>query len=85
VRPEKVRLSVVAGDGSGHGAGVAAKVVLVESLGHERLVVCELEGGKRVVVRAGETPAHEGDTVVLASDPDDRHRFDAGTGERLEG
>jgi multiple sugar transport system ATP-binding protein len=91
VRPEKVRLTVVgdgggtAGAGGGGSDGVPAKVVLVEALGHERLVICELEGGKRVVVRALESPAHEGDSVVLASDPDDRHRFDADTGERLEG
>jgi multiple sugar transport system ATP-binding protein len=86
VRPEKVRLSVVADEAAAASeGGVAATVVLVEALGHERLVICELEGGKRVVVRAAETPAHEGDRVVLASDPDDRHRFDAGTGERLAG
>jgi multiple sugar transport system ATP-binding protein len=85
VRPEKVRLTVD-GDGDGDDAdGVTAKVVLVEALGHERLVICELEGGKRVVVRAHESPAQEGDSVVLTSDPHDRHRFDADTGERLEG
>jgi multiple sugar transport system ATP-binding protein len=86
VRPEKVRLTVVGDSPTGDGTdGVPAKVVLVEALGHERLVICELEGGKRVVVRAPDSPAHEGDSVLLASDLDDRHRFDADSGERLEG
>ena len=86
IRPEKVRLTVVGDtDPAGPGDGVPAKVVLIEALGHERLVICELENGQRVVVRAAQTPAHDGDSVVLASDAADRHRFDATTGERLDG
>jgi multiple sugar transport system ATP-binding protein len=65
------------------GADLHATVVLVEALGHERLVICELGGGQRVVARIHHDGVQEGDEVELGSAPARRHRFDAGTGERL--
>jgi ABC-type sugar transport system ATPase subunit len=78
VRPEHLHLDP---DGP-----VAAKVVLVEALGHERHVTCTVEGGNRIVVRiAGDAPHPAmGDDVHLRAEPHHRHRFDATTGERIE-
>jgi multiple sugar transport system ATP-binding protein len=76
IRPEHLSLD-------GGGDGLAATVVLVEALGHERLVICELEGGKRVVARVQHDQVQEGDEVKLGGDNGRRHRFDAGSGERL--
>jgi ABC-type sugar transport system ATPase subunit len=64
--------------------GIPATVRLVESLGHEQHVRCDLAGGEAVVVRL---PAHEpapaeGTPVRLASEPGQRHHFDADTGAR---
>jgi multiple sugar transport system ATP-binding protein len=78
VRPEHLTL-----DGDAGAGGPAATVVLVEALGHERLVICELEGGKRVVARIHHDQVAEGDEVHLAADPGRRHRFHAESGERL--
>ena len=76
VRPE--HLGVDGEDGR-----LAATVVLVEALGHERLVVCELAGGKRVVARYHHADVREGDEVKLGAAPAHRQRFDADTGERI--
>jgi len=78
VRPEHVRITV--------DSPLAAVVSVVESLGHERHVVCRLEHGETVVVRqpAGQHAPGEGSAVRLAADPDHLHVFDAGTGRRLE-
>jgi ABC-type sugar transport system ATPase subunit len=75
VRPEHVDIAT---DGE-----VKASVVLVEALGHERLVVCELEGGKRVTARVHHDGVTEGDDVALSAATGRRHRFDATTGERI--
>jgi ABC-type sugar transport system ATPase subunit len=66
-------------------AGIAATVRVVESLGHERHVVCDADGHP-VIVR---TPSHvegpaEGDAVHLHADPRHVHRFDPASGERLD-
>jgi multiple sugar transport system ATP-binding protein len=78
VRPEDLTVD----DAGGH---VAATVILVEALGHERLLSCRLGGGERVVARLPGTGREyaEGDEVHLAAPAHRRHRFDAATGERL--
>jgi multiple sugar transport system ATP-binding protein len=77
VRPEHFRLDA---------EGIPAHVRLIESLGHERHLLCMLTGGEQVVVR---TPAststalpREGDTVHLGAEARHLHLFDAATGER---
>jgi ABC-type sugar transport system ATPase subunit len=77
VRPEHLRF-----DPQGT---VTASVVLVEELGHERHVACQLADGRRVVVRVpGEADSPpEGAEVHLAAEDRHRHRFDAATGERM--
>jgi multiple sugar transport system ATP-binding protein len=65
--------------------GIAATVRVVESLGHERHVLCDA-GGHQLVVRL---PAHgdaivEGDAVHLAARADRIHLFDATTGMRVD-
>jgi ABC-type sugar transport system ATPase subunit len=82
VRPEHVRLTP-------DGAHLAT-VRLVEPLGHETLVTCELIGavasGTRLVVRqrADETPPVAGQDVLLDLPEEHRHRFSLTTGERLD-
>jgi multiple sugar transport system ATP-binding protein len=77
VRPEHLRLGR---------DGIPATVVLVESLGHERLVSCVLPDGTKVVAR---TDA-EGDSyplggiVHLSAEGHHIHRFAADTGEALD-
>jgi multiple sugar transport system ATP-binding protein len=76
VRPEHV---VVAG------SGIPAKLRVVESLGHERHLLCELSDGREVIVRspsAAAVPA-EGAAVHLAAAPQALHLFDPDSGRRL--
>jgi multiple sugar transport system ATP-binding protein len=85
LRPEHV---VVTPDGAPDGAGgegLPAKLRLVESLGHERLLVCELEDGSPAVARVGSEDAvpAEGSAVRLAGDVRHLHLFDATTTERI--
>ena len=90
VRPEHVRLvpppvTVATTTGATEPAGaLAATVVAVESLGHERHVVCRL-GTDLVIVRQpadGPAPA-PGEAVGLAVSPEDLHVFDPVSGRRL--
>jgi multiple sugar transport system ATP-binding protein len=76
VRPEHL---VVAG------SGIPAKLRLVESLGHERHLVCELEEARDVIVRTSAATAvpAEGSTVHLDAAPGALHLFDADSGRRL--
>jgi ABC-type sugar transport system ATPase subunit len=77
IRPEHL------GVGSG---GMPAIVRVVESLGHERHVVCDVTGAGMVIVRApaqGEAPA-EGATVELVADRSKLHLFDATSSLRIE-
>jgi multiple sugar transport system ATP-binding protein len=65
-------------------SGIPAHVRVVESLGHERHVICELAGGEPVIVRL---PAHgdapgEGSPVHLTAEARHLHVFDAASGER---
>ncbi|MFM7270586.1 MAG: ABC transporter ATP-binding protein [Actinomycetes bacterium] len=78
VRPEHLDLDP---DGP-----IEARVAVVESLGHERHVVCRLEDGQLVIVRQGsdEARALEGESVRLRAAPGGVHLFDAATGVRLE-
>ena len=76
VRPEHLLLG---------STGVPAHVRLVESLGHERHLLCALAGGEQVIVRmaaATDAPV-EGDAVHLSADGRHLHLFDATTGERV--
>jgi multiple sugar transport system ATP-binding protein len=77
VRPEHVAL----GDGP-----LPAVVAVVESLGHERHVVCRLEDGQLMIVRQPSSAAapSEGDRVRLAFDARHVHLFDAATEARIE-
>ncbi|MDQ3147549.1 MAG: ABC transporter ATP-binding protein [Actinomycetota bacterium] len=81
VRPEELRLA----DQGGADRGLVAKLRMVESLGHERHLVCELEGGAAVVVRAPASAGapDEGTAVLLDADPGSLHLFDGSTGRRL--
>jgi ABC-type sugar transport system ATPase subunit len=65
--------------------GIAATVRVVESLGHERQVICDA-AGHQVVVRlpAHGDPIGEGDAVHLALRPERVHLFDAATGDRVD-
>jgi len=76
VRPEHL---VVAG------SGIPAKLRVVESLGHERHLLCELQDAREVIVRTGsgrQAPG-EGTTVFLDAPPESLHLFDPDSGRRL--
>ncbi len=78
VRPEHVTMSA---DGF-----IEATVVVVESLGHERHVICDVAGPPFVIVRQSidEQPPAESDIVRLSTEADSLHVFDAETGERID-
>ena len=78
VRPEHLHL--------GDPEGLRATLRVVESLGHERHLICTLEGGPEVIVRTGNDGdrPREGSSVTLAAPPADLHLFDARSGRRLE-
>jgi ABC-type sugar transport system ATPase subunit len=64
-------------------SGVPATVRVLESLGHERHVVCEVDGGTAIVrQRAGDPAPAEHDRVHLVAAPGQVHRFDASSGDR---
>ena len=80
VRPERLRFSAQ--------GELAATVTLIERLGHEIIVTCELRTGERILVRRdAEGPDHVdlGGQVHLDADLHHRHRFDGVTGLRLVG
>ncbi len=78
VRPEHLSIDV---DGL-----MPAMVSVIESLGHERHVICRLPDGAMVIVRRpADAPVPvEGSTMSLAADPSDLHVFDKATGSRVE-
>ncbi|MEY4008024.1 MAG: hypothetical protein RLZZ467_1076 [Gemmatimonadota bacterium] len=78
VRPEHLDL-----DPSGQ---IEARVAVVESLGHERHIVCRLADEQMVIVRQASDEARpaEGEAVRLRADAAGIHLFDAATGVRLE-
>ena len=77
VRPEDLRFDV--------GAGIPATVTVVESLGHERHVICRLSDQQLVIVRqdAHEAAPAEGSSTWLIAEPGALHVFDPTTGERV--
>jgi ABC-type sugar transport system ATPase subunit len=77
VRPEDLRFDTV--------DGVPALVSVVESLGHERHVICRLEDQQLVIVRqdAHEAAPAEGSSTFLVADPHALHVFDPGSGTRV--
>lgn len=78
VRPERLRLVA---DGP-----VRATVVLIERLGHDVIVTCQLPTGERVLVRHDvetDDAVDLGDEVCLDADLAHRHRFDGVTGRRI--
>ncbi len=78
VRPEHLTL---ASEGL-----LPATVSVVESLGHERHVICRLEDGQMVIVRqqSSEPAPGEGSMVRLATDLHHLHLFDVHTEQRIE-
>ena len=80
VRPE--RLTV----GSPDGPGFRVKLRVVESLGHEQLLVCDAEDGTAIVARLDpdEVAPAEGSTVTLMADAGHLHLFDPTTTERID-
>lgn len=83
VRPEHVQ--ILPHDSETQFA-LEATVAVIESLGHERHVVCRLAGEQMVIVRQTvetQRPV-EGARVRLSADPVGLHLFDAATGLRLD-
>ena len=76
VRPEHLEI----GDGP-----VRASVRAVESLGHERHILCDLSPSQMVIVRiSADAPAPPaGSTIQLTADPRHLHLFDAATTRRI--
>ena len=76
VRPEHLEI----GEGP-----VRASVRAVESLGHERHILCDLSPDQMVIVRisADVPPPAAGDVVQLTADPQHLHLFDAATTRRI--
>jgi multiple sugar transport system ATP-binding protein len=79
VRPEHLEL-----DPAG---AVPATVTVIESLGHERHVICRLEDSTMIIVRqaADVAPPTEGEQVRLSAAPEHLHVFDASTEARIDG
>ena len=77
VRPEALRFDAV--------DGIPALVSVVESLGHERHVVCRLDDHQLVIVRqdAHESAPAEGSTTFLVADAHALHVFDPTSGNRI--
>ncbi len=69
---------------SASGAGIPAKVVVVEPTGAETELVLDVGGATVVVVMHGRTTANPNDTVYLDILGPSAHVFDAGSGARLE-
>jgi sn-glycerol 3-phosphate transport system ATP-binding protein len=78
VRPEDLTLT--------EGGSIRATVSVIESLGHERHVVCRLEDGQLIIVRqaANISPPVGGTEVGLAVDEARLHVFDAESEERVD-
>jgi multiple sugar transport system ATP-binding protein len=78
VRPEDLTLS--------EGGPIRATVSVIESLGHERHVVCRLADGQLIIVRqaANVSPPAEESEVGLSVDEARLHVFDAESEERVD-
>jgi sn-glycerol 3-phosphate transport system ATP-binding protein len=66
------------------GRSLTGRVVNIEWLGHESLVVADV-GDQRVTIRqrTGQAQPVVGETAPLAVRPDQVHVFDADTGQRI--
>ena len=90
VRPEHVRIDDSGGGGLGTGSErpttIPATVTVIETLGHERHVICRMVDPTVVIVRQRIelVPPATGAAVQLQFDVSEQHRFDAATGMRLE-
>ena len=79
VRPEHLHLGATTND------GIDATVAVIESLGHERHVICRLADSTMVIVRQATevVPPAMGDSVRLRYEAAHSHRFDATTEQRV--
>jgi multiple sugar transport system ATP-binding protein len=80
LRPESLELS---------GAGIPARVEVVEELGADAYAFCvaNIAGGERTLIARADNrhPPERGDRVTLRPLPGEAHAFDPETGERLGG
>jgi multiple sugar transport system ATP-binding protein len=78
VRPEDLTLD--------EAGPIKATVSVIESLGHERHVICRLEDGQLIIVRqaANVSPPAEESEIRLAADGARVHVFDAESEERVD-
>jgi multiple sugar transport system ATP-binding protein len=78
VRPEHLRM--------GAAGLIPATVSVVESLGHERHIICRLDDGQIIIVRQAsvETAPREGESLHLSADQHELHLFDVETGRRID-
>ena len=79
VRPEHLHV------GAPTDEGIDATVAVIESLGHERHVICRLADATMVIVRQATeiVPPAMGDSMRLTFDPAAAHRFDAASEQRV--
>jgi ABC-type sugar transport system ATPase subunit len=65
---------------------IAAKVTVVEALGHERHIICRLDDGQMIIVRqaSSDVAPSEGEVLRLSADPEHIHLFDAESGQRVD-
>jgi multiple sugar transport system ATP-binding protein len=77
VRPESLRFDLT--------GGIPATITVVESLGHERHVICHLADDQLVIVRqdAHDVAPAEASAARLVADPAGLHLFDPETGVRI--
>jgi multiple sugar transport system ATP-binding protein len=78
VRPEDLTL--------GEGGPIGATVSVIESLGHERHVICRLEDGQLIITRqaANVPPPAEASDIGLSPDPARLHVFDVDSEKRVD-
>jgi multiple sugar transport system ATP-binding protein len=77
VRPGDIRLAA-------SGAGIPAKVVVVEPTGAETELLVQVGDKQMVVILHGRTAVQPDETVHLQVDADKTHVFDAAGGQRLD-
>jgi sn-glycerol 3-phosphate transport system ATP-binding protein len=77
VRPENISL---VGEG-----GNEARVVSVEHLGADSIILCSVAGQPVAIRQDGFSKVAPDDRIRIAWHPGDEHRFDPTTGRRLEG
>ena len=66
------------------GPHLTASVRVVEPMGHEKLLYCDLEGTQVTVREDNAWPGRAGDQVALRLDPDTLHLFDPETEDRVQ-